>query len=282
MAMGLVVLSNEHQAQHDNESLSSANWFVNNNMSVIGSEESFLPNNRKRKVRFQDDSEIIQFVQRASELSDCEKQDLYWSKQDYCRFRASSRAIATMVRDSREHTNPRSYANVIMRAYTACGEWQSEGPDEKTRKQLQQWTRVGTARRGLERWGVKEIGAIITKRKDLALSGVLRIQKMVQAREEMSDEERADFIRISYEQLTRPAKIFGETMGQADAIAAKEILLPAKSNTQTSIGGRIRRRGSDPEMNLSQKRFRTESIDKLPGDDIPAAVAFKSRRSSMD
>jgi len=170
----------------------------------------------QRKVHFTD-----KLATKVVELGkDDEENDVFWySKRDIRSFRSSAKALADRVRIRQP-----SLVQEVVDAYEAAkqrAESQRGGQLEheiETTSLYNKWSKLGSSRRGLEKWVFPEKERM-AKMEEVRASRsiVLNLQCLLQRGGAVNQEE---MLRCQYVQLSRPALIVAQQIAQADEIAA--------------------------------------------------------------
>ena len=138
------------------------------------------------------------------------------------RFRMESQMVASGIRNrfKADMYNPTSYSNVLILTYKLCR--RRQGPNQDLIQQLANWLEVGASRRGLEKLCVEAIYRDRRNRIRKSIQAVLATQNQIEDSRNSDDDEKAEQIRLVYQEIALPAKLFAVSLGVADAIAAKQ------------------------------------------------------------
>ena len=217
---------------------------------------------RRRHVQFSDErgdgtyGEIVTAVypmlQLASEMSDEEKQAIWWSNDDFLSFRLMSRRLGKEAIRSEGKEDLKSYKVVVLKVQQACERF--EEPTAKQRDDLKQWITATDSRRGIERLCIPEVHALRAERIRSTVQSVLWAQEYCS---EMSWDCKAEFTRVLSEIRTRGARSFARLLGDCDAHSA------------TSKAARGVRRSSQQATLLKFKSFQRKELFNTPST-IPA------------
>ena len=164
----------------------------------------------------------------------------WYTTQDMKRFRMESQMVASGIRNrfKADISNPTSYSNVLILTYKMCR--RRQGPNQDLIQQLANWLEVGATRRGLEKLSVEAIYRDRRNRIRKSIRTVLATQSQIEDHGNTDDDEKAEQIRLVYQEITLPAKLFAVSLGVADAIAAKQdraaksLALSDRFNQQTN------------------------------------------------
>jgi hypothetical protein len=147
----------------------------------------------------------------------------WYTTQEMERFRMESRLVASGIRNrfKADVSNPTSYSNILIMVHQLC--LRKQGPSEEIIQQLANWLEVGATRRGLEKLSVDAIYRDRRSRIKNSIQAVLTTQDKFKNNGKIEDEEIAEQIRLVYQEITFPAKLFAVSLGVADAVAAKQV-----------------------------------------------------------
>ncbi|KAI2506775.1 hypothetical protein MHU86_7670 [Fragilaria crotonensis] len=176
-----------------------------------------VPTARRRRVQFCDEcgtgtsGEVVTAVHpvlhRASEMSDEEKQAIWWSKDDFRSFKEAIRRESTQGCES--------YKMVIFSVQQACERF--DEPSAELMHDLKQWITTADSRRGTERLCIAEVRGLRTEGIRSTVQSVLWAQDCCS---EMCWDCKAEFTRVISEIRTRGARSFARLLGDCDAHSA--------------------------------------------------------------
>jgi len=146
----------------------------------------------------------------------------WYTAQDMEQFRMESRMVASGIRNcfKIDASNPTSYSNILIMVHKLC--LRKQGPNQDMIHQLANWLEVGATRRGLEKLSVEAIHRDRRNRIRNSIQAVLTMQCKLNNNGNGDYDQKAEQIRLVYQEITLPAKLFAVSMGIADAVAAKQ------------------------------------------------------------
>ena len=149
-------------------------------------------------------------------VDDLEKSESIWyTKKELRSFRSSAKAMADRIR-----TRQPSLVKEIANAYQLAKKQAGSGETcISSTKLFNKWSKLGSSRRGLERWVFsKQDRAAHIEEVRASRSIVLNLQCLLQ-RGGGSNQE--DMLRQQYAIISKPAVIIAQQMGQVDEVVAK-------------------------------------------------------------
>ena len=146
----------------------------------------------------------------ASQMTESQKQSMWWQQDDYAMFKMTARMIAyEILRRDSPYSNQNSYSSILQKIFDSC----CQSPDESAAlpclfhghdyQAMHQWLDVAVSRRGLERWSLPVVAKERQRRKQDHLSAVLRVQHEFCSPGQVPSREVADLLRRTSEQFSR-------------------------------------------------------------------------------
>jgi hypothetical protein len=181
----------------------------------------------RRRVRFSIvKTAFLEDVPLASQMTETEKKNLWWRKDETA---IAKQCIATICDTTPCRPNclgassSSSYISVLGRVYDQCHDSRtaSSPVDENDQKLLSQWARNSHFRRGLE---TRIIGSTTSIRGEHRKAGRETLVYAVQLlhKNKMIDvETKAEVIRKCSERMSRGARLFAQSLAQADVESIK-------------------------------------------------------------
>ena len=188
-------------------------------------------------------AKIMDTIKPASVMTESEKRDLYWQQEDYYVFKGGAQLIAGEIRrrcTKEIGNNQNSYSNSINGIYEMSVSLADNCPapyhnnvslsneiPPKFFKLLTHWTKVGHARRGLERWIVESHAKRRYAARSMTIKSVLQAQYILceqqkissigtnleekkddTTKRSLSEEEKVDILRKVSERCSKLVKYF--------------------------------------------------------------------------
>ena len=161
-----------------------------------------------------DDGVVVDYIPNnlipASQMSEPQKQSMWWQQEDYAMFKMTARMIAyEILRRDTPYSNQNSYSSILQNIFESC----CLLPDELTalpcphhdhnKEAMHQWLDVAVSRRGLERWSLPAVAKERQQRKQDHLSAVLRVQREFCFPGQVPSREVSDLLRRTSERFSR-------------------------------------------------------------------------------
>jgi hypothetical protein len=195
---------------------------------AIPKKQLFLILEERRRVRFSTvETALLEDVPLASQMTETERNSCWWSEDET--------AIAKQSVDTVCHTTPRrpncgdsssSYISVLGRVYDQCHDsksTESSPVDENDQKLLSQWARNSHCRRGLETRTLESTRGQRKARETLVYAvRILHKNKLIDV------ETKAEGIRKCSERMSRGARLFAQSLAQADVESIKPRPKPSR------------------------------------------------------
>ena len=191
--------------------------------STLPKMQLFLHLEERRRVRFSVvETFVLEDVPLASQMTETEKDYLWWCEDDSDMAR---QCIATICNTTQSRPNcgdsSSSYTSVLGRVYDQCHDSKSANSsspvDENDQKLLSQWARNSHFRRGLELHIIERIGEQRKASRETLVYAVQRLHK-----NKMIDvKTKAEVIRNCSERMSRGARLFAQSLAQADVESIK-------------------------------------------------------------
>ena len=219
-------------------SIASTVTVVNTSVEVVLAKEQGKKPNYERS---QADKKRVQFDEERNKaysnrrFSKKDTQSLWYSSKDYRQFKAGTKCMAREIaRFEKINQAPHSYERVMQRAYQACIEHQTElsenadnndshrtvlSKDEQ--KHMKKWMEISTNRLGCERLSIHLIAKDRALRRAEASHAVLQLQELASdvakddAHSNNYSNYKAELIRQSCMAITRPSRLFAQSLAQA-------------------------------------------------------------------
>ena len=185
-------------------------------------------NKQRRRVHFPCDDTVLTTVvanlPNVDDLSPQEKQDVWFGKPDFDRFRATGREIARQAR--------RSGYGVLLNLTT-------QRP-ETLRATIRQWVRFGHSRRGLEMQVDQKHAAIRRRWRSAAVKAVLATQDALKPFQ-VPDAVKQAKLALVYTKRTMRARRYATIIGMedADVVLNEEAGVPIEDRDGRSYNNRI-------------------------------------------
>lgn len=195
----------------------------------------------------------------SSEMSDLEKQSLYWRKWDYDVFRSARHMLVSVTRQSFAREPPRtcrnntdSYQKIITRLSDACHETETLARRQDLYRLASEGTRTNSLR-GLEHHLVPEVTTQRQAEKKRFHAKFMEIQELLSGGD--PDLKVDGLCRVS-RMYSESDKLYAQAFGTVDEIAARWEFMDEPSNAAVFCGCRDIAHGQHP---LSPFATRTSS-----------------------
>jgi hypothetical protein len=185
-----------------------------------------LEETSRRRVRFSIvQTALLEDVPLASQMTETEKNTLWWSEDETA---IAKQCIATICDTTTTPCRPNcgdsssSYISVLGRVYDQChnskSTYSSPAVDGNDQKLLSQWARNSQFRRGLE---ARIIHSTIREQRKGARETLVYAVQMLHKNKMIDVKTKAEVIRKCSERMTKGARLFAQSLAQADAESIK-------------------------------------------------------------
>ena len=191
--------------------------------STLPKMQLFLHLEERRRVRFSVvETFVLEDVPLASQMTEKEKDNLWWCEDDSDMAR---QCIATICNTTQSRPNcgdsSLSYISVLGRVYDQCHDTKSANSsspvDENDQKLLSQWARNSHFKRGLEPHIIASIG----EQKKASRKTLVYAVQLLHENKMIDVETKAEVIRKCSERISRGARLFAQSLAQADVESLK-------------------------------------------------------------
>jgi hypothetical protein len=173
-----------------------------------------------RRVRFTEPSvSLLIDCPLASEMSEQEKGELWWRKKDFRHFRMASSTLCRSMRSRPKACGSNeSYPEVLRKIYEhCCASKVHKSTAEENQGLLVTWAKNGVCRRGLELHILPSLYRERGNRRDLLVSGVLRLQSQANPdNDALAEDDLAEKMMRCSETISLPARRFARSLALAD------------------------------------------------------------------
>lgn len=175
-----------------------------------------LLDDRHRRVGFVDEPNHV-IPPRFSVLTESPLNDMWYSREDFKRFRSNSQTLASRIRHKQSDDPNPSYTTTLASTYASC--CRGHEPDKGDLGSLATWFSIGAGRRGLEYQSLNKSERLGRKlRNSIAIANVLKAQAM----ESADSDAKAEFVRKVCEQNGNPARLFAIGLAEASELSSRD------------------------------------------------------------
>jgi hypothetical protein len=189
--------------------------------ATLPKNELFLLLEERRQVRFSIVEIIfLEYAPLASQMTESEKDDLWWCEEEVAMAKQCIATLCDTTRSNCARDSSSSYISVLGRVYDQCHEFKSASSspvDENDLKLLSEWARNSHFRRGLEPLIAESIREHQRKARETLVYAVQVLQK----NKKIDVETNAEVIRKCSERMSRGARLFAQSLAQADVESIK-------------------------------------------------------------
>lgn len=163
----------------------------------------------------------------SSEMTESEKNDVWWQASDYTCFTREIGEIARKNFHQGTAGRSSSYSETLKRTYQACCSKPKHTTykaiiGNTTRKQLEQWTSTSVSSRGLEYVSVPFLVAARRRNRESCVPTLVALQNKMHETKVYDVKMMADTLCAFSERKSQSARLFAHVMGEADAAAVRE------------------------------------------------------------
>jgi hypothetical protein len=144
--------------------------------------------------------------------------DLWYSFKDYDCLKCENDIITRSIRKSHnsDRSNLNSYCGVLLNAYKSC--LKREFPNDTILQELARWLTVAISRRGLEK---KSLVILYKLRREAIKKSIVAVLD-AQASFQGTTDDKEEKIRLIYEDIATPSKLFALSLAQASWLGVEE------------------------------------------------------------